>query len=112
VDARLADEIVDEGEFVRDRAEVRDGVAQHLAGLAVGLEVPHRLLPRTEAVLKRFDVLAEVAGLAVALHQLRLEVEEVEVAGGAGHEEVDDALCLRREVRSKGIADCRLPIAD
>ncbi len=103
VNSGLAHDVVDEREFVRDRAEVRDGIAQHFAGLAIRPELPHRFLPRTEAVLKRFDGLAEVAGLAVPLHQLGLEVEEVEMAGGPGHEELNDALRPRGELRS---AEC------
>src|SRR5947199_208460 len=37
--------------------------------------------------------------LAVALHQLRLVVEQLQVARAARHEEEDDILRLRREVR-------------
>ena len=34
---------------------------------------------------------AEVTGLAVVLDQFWFKIEEVEMAGGSGHEELDDA---------------------
>jgi len=94
VDAGFADHVMNEGHVVHDRAERCDGVAQHLAALPVGLEVPHWLEPRTETILKGFDMLAEVTRLPVALHQLRLVIKQVEVAGSTGHEELHDALGL------------------
>ena len=41
-------------------------------------------------------------GLAVVLIQLRLGVEEIELRGRAGHEQVDDALRAWGEVRTDG----------
>ena len=38
-------------------------------------------------------------GFAVHFGQVRLEVEEVEMAGGTGHEEVDDGLGLAWKLR-------------
>ena len=77
--AGLADHVVNECHLIDDIAERRDHLAQLLAALAVRLELPDRLEPRPEAVLERLDVLAEVRGLAVLLHQFRLEVEEIDV---------------------------------
>ena len=76
----LADHVVDERDLVDDVAERRDDLAEHLAALAVGLELPHRPEPGAEAVLERLDVLAEVGRLAVALDEFGLEVEEIDVA--------------------------------
>jgi hypothetical protein len=39
---------------------------------------------------------AEVTGLAVVLDQFWFKIEEVEMAGGSGHEELDDAFGARR----------------
>ena len=54
----------------------------------MGPEIPDRLEPRAQPVLKRLDVLAEVRGLAVPPDQLGLEIEQVDVAGRPGHEEL------------------------
>ena len=94
--AGLADQIVNERHLIHDRAEVRHRLAEHLAALAVRLEVPHRLEPRTEPVLKRLHLLAKIARLAVPLDEFRLEVEQVEMARRARHEELHHALRLCR----------------
>src|SRR5262249_23967655 len=44
-------------------------------------------------------MLAEIGLLPVALDEFRLVIEEIDVAGGPGHEELHDALGLRLEVR-------------
>ena len=44
--------------------------------------------------LEQLDLAAGIELLAVALDQLRLVVEGIDLAGGAGHEELHDALGL------------------
>ena len=107
---RRAHHVVDEGHPVDDITERRDGVGEHLAALPVGLEVPDRFEPRSEAVLKGLDRLAEVALLAVPLHELRLVVPEIDVAGGTGHEQLHDPLRLdgENEGRMRGSGRGRL----
>ena len=100
--AGFADHVVNEGEIVDDAAERGHDLAEHLSGLAVGLEIPERAQPRSEAVLKRFHRLAEIARLPVSFDQLGFVVEEIEVAGGAGHEELHDAFCFGRMVERAG----------
>ncbi len=95
VDARLADDVMDERDLVDDRAERRDGSLSILPALAVRLEIEDRPQPRPEPVLERLDGLAEVGRLAVPLDQFGLVVEQVDVAGGPGHEQVNDPLRLR-----------------
>ena len=97
--ARLAHQIVNKRHVVHDLAELGHRLAQHLAGLTIRLERPDRFHPRPEPVLKRLHVFAKVALLPVALHELRLVVEQVDVAGRAAHEHLDDALGPRLEVR-------------
>ena len=96
VHAGLADHVVDERHLVHDCAERRDHFAEHLAALAVWLEVPDRPQPRAEAVLKRFDCSPKSTRLAVPLHQFGLEVEQIDVARRARHEQLHDALRLGR----------------
>jgi len=91
VHAGLADRVVNESEFIDDGAEWCDRFAELLSGLAVLFEFPEGAKPGAEAVLERFDAFAEVRRLAVALDEFRLEVEEIDVAGAAGHEELDNA---------------------
>ena len=99
VDAGFSDHVMDEGEIVDDWAESGDRFAEHFAGLAVWFEVPDRAEPWAETVLEGFDGFAEVARLAVAFDEFRFEVEEVEVAGGTCHEELDDAFGAGRVLR-------------
>ena len=75
-------------------AERRDDLAELLAALAVGLEVPDRLEPRAEAVLERLDVLAEVRGLPCRLTSSGLKSNRSTWLAAAGHEELHDALGL------------------
>ena len=51
---------------------------------------------------KQLDFAAGIELLAVALDQLRLVVEGVALAGGAGHEELHDALGFRRMMQANG----------
>jgi hypothetical protein len=99
MDAGFTDHVMDEGEIVDDWAESGDWFAEHFAGLAVGFEVPDRAEPWAETVLEGFDGFAEVARLAVASDEFGFEVEKVEVAGGTGHEELDDAFRARGVLR-------------
>jgi hypothetical protein len=90
MNARFAHHIVDEGHTIHDRTERGNDLAERLAALAARPKIPDRLEPGTEAVLEGLDVLSEGGGLAVLLDQLRFEVEQVDVAGSAGHEELND----------------------
>src|ERR1051325_10227613 len=100
VHAGLADEVVNERDLVHDGTQRSHDLAEHLAASAMSAERPDGFLPRTESVLKRLDVFAEITGLSIALDQLWFEVEQVNVAGRARHEEVHDALRLGSEVRN------------
>ena len=95
----------DDGELVDVLREVRQQVGQFGAGLAVARELERR----AEQLGRAFDEREAFAfddvfgdGLAVVLIQLRLGIEEIELRGRAGHEQVDDALRAGREVRTDG----------
>ena len=96
--AGTADDIMHEGDIVHDVTDGRDDVAEHLARLAIGLEFPGRREGRARAALEEFDGFARIPLLAVFLLEEGLVVPHVDVAGGAGHEELDDALGLGRGV--------------
>ena len=93
---------LDDGDLVDHLGQVR----QHLRELGAALAVPGELEARTEhgrvRADKRIPLTADDRGrerFAFELGQCRLGVEEVELAGCAGHEQVDDALRLRCEMR-------------
>jgi hypothetical protein len=90
----FSDHVVNERDVVHAGAERRDDLAELLAALAVGLEVPHRPEPGAEAVLKRLHLLAEIGGLAVAFDQLRFEIKQIDVTRRPGHEQLHDAFGL------------------
>jgi hypothetical protein len=46
---------------------------------------------------------SEVTGLAVVLDQCGFKIEEVEMAGGSGHEELDDAFGAWRVMQGLGV---------
>jgi len=80
--------------LIDDITEWRNDLTELLATFAVGLEVPHGPEPRPEAVLKRFDMLAKLSGLAVLLDKFGLEIEQIDVTRGPRHEELNDPLGL------------------
>ena len=90
--AGLADHVVHKGHVIDTSTERRDDLAKPLAALAVGLELPHRFLPRAKAILKSLHLLAEIRLLAVVLDQRGLVIEEVNVAGRPAHEELHHPL--------------------
>ena len=102
VDSGLAHHRMDEGQFIGAAAQCSDGVAEHLAAFAVGPEREGRSHPGPQPVLKRLDRLAEVRLLPVVLFEGRLVVEEVDVAGRTGHEQLDHSLGTRPVVQSTG----------
>lgn len=102
VNACLSDQIVDEGHVVHHRCQIRDDFAQRVSALPVSLEFPDGLQPGPKSILKRLHRLAKITLLSVPLHQFLFEIEEIQMAGGTRHEELDDAL------RPRGM----LPTAD
>ena len=94
--ACLPDEIVDPRDLIRHGAQIRNDFTQHLPRLPVGLKIPHRFQPRPEPILKSLHRLAEITRLPVPLHEFRLKVEKIEMAGRARHEELHHAFGFRR----------------
>ena len=92
VHAGFADKIVDEGHVIGAGTERRHGFTEHLAGLAIGREIPDRLFPGAQSVLKRFHGFSEIRGLTVMLDERRFVIEEIDVRGGSAHEELHDPL--------------------
>src|SRR4051812_9737625 len=74
-------------------------VGGHLAGLAARAEFPDRRDEIAVGALERDEALGAGHELAVALDELGLVVERVDVADGAGAEDDEDSLCARGEVR-------------
>ena len=99
VDRRVGGHRVQERDVVDAGGEVREQVADHLAALAVGLEFPLR--PDDAAFVLLATPAERLHGdrLAVEIVELRLVVERVDLARAAVHEQEDDALGLRSEVR-------------
>jgi len=90
VHAGFAHEVVDEGHVIDAGAEIGDHLGERFARLAVGGEFPDRLHPGAEAILERLDRFAEVGGLAMPAFEFGFVIEEIDMAGGPGHEELDD----------------------
>ena len=100
-------------------ASVRQQLGELRPALAVLGELELRPQQRRVRVDERGAIALEQLGrrqLAVALRELRLVVEQLEVARRAGLEQEDDALRLRREVRllrgervAAGAAACAVP---
>ena len=94
----LAGQRVDEAMSSVSSARCGIRSRDHLAGLAARAE---RVLRSGQVARRALERDGRPAGqrLAVALDQLRLVVPGVELADGAGAEDDDDVLRLRREVR-------------
>ena len=94
-----------DAQVVRDARRVRQQLAKLRAAVPVLGELEWRADERDGRLVARHarEPLPTAHGirklLAVALVQQRLVVVEVELRRRAGHEQVDDALGLRREVR-------------
>ena len=93
----------DDADVVGDVGDVRQPVADRLAGGAVPGEL--RLRPEAEELLLRLELRDRLAGgerggnrLAVHRGELRLVVEEFELRRPARHAEEDHALGLGREM--------------
>ena len=102
VDRRVGRHRVQEGDVVDAGGQVREQVADVLAGLAVLLELPLR--PDDPALVLLAASAERLDGdrLAVELVELGLVVEGVDLAGTAVHEEEDDALGPGRQHRLLG----------
>src|SRR5216683_1651527 len=94
VDIRLGHHGVNEGDVVHTAGQVGQEAADVLATLPARLPGPRALHVRSRRTLKELNLAAGIKLLSVALDQLRLVVEGVNLAGGAGHEQLDYALGL------------------
>ena len=103
-----AHHVVDERHLVGDVAERHHGGGKQFAALAIGLEIPDRLQPRAEAVLKCLHRLAKIARLPVVLDEVWLVVPEVDVAGRPRHEELHHPFYFRRIDAGRVQADASL----
>ena len=111
----------DDGDVVGDVGQMRKQLGQLRAGLAIALEVerrteePRRSLDEREPLPLRNEFSRYL--LAVVLLQRGLVVEQIELRGRPGHEQIDDVLRLGREVRrprherSVGLL-CEQPVVD
>src|SRR6056297_721446 len=99
MDAGLADHVVNERDVIDTLTQRRHHIAEHLAGCSIGSKPERRLHPRTEPVLKRFDVLTEVGGFSMLLLQQRLVIPQVDMAGGSGHEQLNNPFDPRGMMR-------------
>src|SRR5207253_31162 len=95
------------GEVVNDFAERGGDLREMFAAVTELLPFPGRGEGGAQTALEEFDLLARVPRLAGALLKLRLIVEQVEVAGGSCHEELDDALGLGRKLWRRGTREQR-----
>ena len=91
---------MDKSQVVDDRTQRGGDFAEHLAGTSVGPEVPEWSHPRSQTILEGFDLLTEIAGLSVALNQLRFVIIEVEMTRRTRHEKLDDPLGLGRMMQA------------
>ena len=94
VDVGLRDHRMQKGHVIHAAGQVRHEAAHPLAGFAVLFPIPRAFHAGARDALEQFDLAARVERLAVALNQLRFVVEGVQLAGGAGHEHLHDALGL------------------
>ena len=102
VHARLADEVVDEGDVIDDVAEGSDDLAEPFARLAIGLEFPRTRETRARRRLKELHRFAGVPGFAVLLLEERLVVEGVDMARRPRHEELHDPFRAWRMMQRAG----------
>ena len=98
MNARLANQIVNEGDLIDDLTQRCGDLGQRLATLTELLPSPRSRERRPVPVLKQFDFLTGIPRLPVAFDEFRLVVEQVHVRSGPCHEELHDALRLGREV--------------
>ena len=101
--ARLTHHIVNKGNIIGNSPKRCNGIAQHLAAFAIGLEVPYRLLPRPQSILERFYWFPKVAGLAVEFDQIRFEIEKVYMTRRSCHKELHDPLRASWVVKARRV---------
>jgi hypothetical protein len=77
-------------------------VAQHLAALAIRLNSQTAISSTARGRPETPRPARQSRRLAVMFDQLGLEVEQIDVAGRPGHEQLDDALGLWRMVENHG----------
>ena len=75
-------------------------ITHPFAALAVLFPLPGALHAGPGRALEQFDLFAGVPGLAVAFDEFGLVIEQVALAGGAGHEELHDSLSFGRVVQA------------
>src|SRR5262245_57524025 len=93
-----------QAEFIRPTGGVRQVVGKLRTALSVRLERPwggHDVAAFHDVVGQVLDKRLRYPLAMIFLH-LRLRVKEIKLAGGSGHEDKDDLLGSRREMRLAG----------
>ena len=83
---------MNEGDVIDALAERSDAIVDPFSALAVAPPVPRRFMRLTGVGLEQFYFLAGIPRLAMIADQPRFVIEGIALAGGAGHEELYDAL--------------------
>ena len=99
---RLSDRGVNEGQLVNDGRHVREQIGHPCTRLAVLLEVERALHQRAGITLADANLPFAFQSHPVILPQVGLVIECVHLADSATHEQVDDLLRPRLEMRRLG----------
>ena len=89
VNSGFSDHIVNECDVIDTLGQLGDDGCQRFAALTVLGPFPWGLERLAGGTLEQFDRLAWVPFLIVSFDQFRLEIEKVDVAGSAAHEQLD-----------------------
>ena len=97
---RLGDHGRKEDHVIDALCQVRHEVAHPFAALPVLFPVPRGRHNDAGVALEQLHLLAGVEGQVRLLDERGLVVEGIDLAGGSGHEQLDDALGLGRMVQT------------
>ena len=89
-----SDQVMDEGQVVSHLSERGYNIREMFAALTVPFELEGRTHPRAQPILEGLHMLAKIALFTMMPNECGLEIEGVQVARRASHEELDDPLGL------------------
>jgi hypothetical protein len=97
---RFGNHRVQESDVVGAGTNMRNKVTDPFGRLSILLPAPGAFHDRARIALEKLDLFARIKFLAMALQEFRFVIERVALAGGSGHEELNNPFGARAMVQT------------
>ena len=102
MNACFANQVMHKSDLIHHGPQIGHHFAQRLAALSVRPKFPGGRHPGAQPILEGFDVFTEISRFALMFDQCRFVIEQIDMTGCSGHEQLNHPLGLGRMVQRPG----------